>query len=63
MKKVIGFDHGLTPMICEHTFEIVDGKLQHKIDGVLRAVIGQDSFAEYAQEWPECISVIAPPAT
>lgn len=59
-KIVYGFDSvGGRAVMAVHCFSIAgNGNLLHEIDGKIRAEVPPEGFEAYAEQWPECQSVL-----
>lgn len=42
----------------QHTFEAVKGQLVHSTDGMVRAIVPPEGFADYLKTWPEAAPIV-----
>lgn len=60
-KTVPGFEKiaGRPPLVVWHTFEATrDGQLAHLIDGVPRATVPPEGWADYCKAYPEAQDIV-----
>lgn len=46
------------PRMGVHCFEVVGGELTHEIDGVLRATVPPEGWADYVEAWPDAADAL-----
>ncbi|HLO62908.1 MAG TPA: hypothetical protein VK165_08075 [Azonexus sp.] len=60
-KTVPGFERlaGRPPLVVWHTFEVTpDGQLAHLIDGVPRATVPPEGWADYCTTYPDAQDIV-----